>query len=203
MANLIPPLQYPTVDCCSATRHSQTLNAVSFGFIATAVLFALFLIMAIFERLLRPHRAFHSRNQLTDEEQAEMTTPPRPSDSQKPELRRMDSYSKSVSVLMPGQDYPTYFAKLIPPPLAPEGINWPPHAESSQHDPITTSPNSSSKEESIVGMDDTDVSGKGAATSRIGDAIRAKDVGEKRTSSEQGGTSSQNASVAQIMTAHP
>lgn len=45
-----------------------------------------------------------------------------------------NSYSRSVSVLMPGNDYPTYFAKPIPYPLAPEGVDWPAHAESSQQD---------------------------------------------------------------------
>ncbi|CAM6122749.1 unnamed protein product [Calypogeia fissa] len=173
-------------DCCSPIHHNQTLNAVSFGFIATAVLFAMFLIMAIFERVLRPQRTFQSRNNGIDEERAEMPTPG-PSDSQKPELRRIDSYSKAVSVLMPGHDYPTYFARLIPSPLAPEGVEWPSHAESSQHD-ATTLEHCSSKKEPRVSTDIPNLSEKGT-TSRIG-VIIGKNVRENGTSSEKGGTTS-------------
>lgn len=36
------------------TRFDDSVNAVSFGFVATAILISMFLVMAIFERFLRP-----------------------------------------------------------------------------------------------------------------------------------------------------
>ncbi|KAL3698205.1 hypothetical protein R1sor_012281 [Riccia sorocarpa] len=110
----------------SHSRHAnQTLNAVSFGFIATAVLFAMFLVMAIFERILRPHRA--ARAATRDEERAESAADST-AESQKPDSNA-ESYSKGVSVLMPGQDYPTYFARPVPPPCPRESASRLPHDE--------------------------------------------------------------------------
>lgn len=70
----MPPIHY---------HGNQTLNAVSFGFIATAVLFAMFLVMAIFERILRPHRL--ARASARDEEPAE-SIPETSVDAEKPEI---------------------------------------------------------------------------------------------------------------------
>ncbi|KAL5060648.1 hypothetical protein RYX36_032252, partial [Vicia faba] len=36
------------------TNFDSSVNAVSFGFVATAILISMFLVMAIFERFLRP-----------------------------------------------------------------------------------------------------------------------------------------------------
>ncbi|XP_022969288.1 uncharacterized protein LOC111468338 isoform X3 [Cucurbita maxima] len=36
------------------SRFDDSVNAVSFGFVATAILISMFLVMAIFERFLRP-----------------------------------------------------------------------------------------------------------------------------------------------------
>ena len=38
-----------------SNQFDSSVNAVSFGFVATAVLISMFLVMAIFERLLRPN----------------------------------------------------------------------------------------------------------------------------------------------------
>ncbi|MBA0557201.1 hypothetical protein Golob_027245 [Gossypium lobatum] len=43
-----------------------SMNAISFGFVATAILISMFLIMAIFEHLFRPNPAFSSPDQVTD-----------------------------------------------------------------------------------------------------------------------------------------
>lgn len=43
------------------SNFDSTVNALSFGFVATAVLILMFLVMAIFERFLRP-RSSSSRN---------------------------------------------------------------------------------------------------------------------------------------------
>lgn len=43
-------------------RHfDNSVNAVSFGFVATAILISMFLVMAIFERFLRPRSADDGR----------------------------------------------------------------------------------------------------------------------------------------------
>ncbi|XP_022930796.1 uncharacterized protein LOC111437169 isoform X2 [Cucurbita moschata] len=39
------------------SRFDDSVNAVSFGFVATAILISMFLVMAIFERFLRPRTA--------------------------------------------------------------------------------------------------------------------------------------------------
>ncbi|VAH57489.1 unnamed protein product [Triticum turgidum subsp. durum] len=39
----------------------------------------------------------------------------------------MPVYSKGVSVLMPGQDVPTFIAHPAPAPCPPERVRWPSH----------------------------------------------------------------------------
>ncbi|ONK75940.1 uncharacterized protein A4U43_C03F22170 [Asparagus officinalis] len=55
---------------------------------------------------------------------------------------KMSIYAKGVSVLMPGNDIPTYIAHPAPPPLPcpPDRVIWPPH----HHIPIGDSLPSSS-----------------------------------------------------------
>lgn len=46
-------------------RSSTSMNAISFGFVATAILISMFLIMAIFEHLFRPENSsFDSPHQI-------------------------------------------------------------------------------------------------------------------------------------------
>ncbi|XP_072965340.1 uncharacterized protein [Typha angustifolia] len=99
-------------------------NAISFGFAATAILISMFLIMAIFEHLIRPRASFLSHEN-DDPEQGQ------------PEAQSLEKircpatveslFSSDVSVLMPGQRYPTYLAQPAPLPCSREGIHWPPH----------------------------------------------------------------------------
>ncbi|OIV96141.1 hypothetical protein TanjilG_13073 [Lupinus angustifolius] len=56
----------------SKTNFDSSVNAVSFGFVATAILISMFLLMAIFERFLRPtsppsrrRSRLHTHSQLT------------------------------------------------------------------------------------------------------------------------------------------
>ena len=42
-----------------------SMNAIAFGFVATAILISMFLIMAIFEHLFRPNPSFSSPQELT------------------------------------------------------------------------------------------------------------------------------------------
>ncbi|KAF7028104.1 hypothetical protein CFC21_040071 [Triticum aestivum] len=119
------------------------VSAVSFGFVATAMLVSMFLAMAVLEHFLR----------------APPMGPPEPSPPRGPRgvllrfLRRgrggrgppgadleaarkldagcaspeMPVYSKGVSVLMPGQDVPTFIAHPAPAPCPPERVRWPLH----------------------------------------------------------------------------
>lgn len=108
----------------------SSVNALSFGFVATAILICMFLVMAIFEKFLKP------------------TSPPllpsgawirrRSSDmgfngklaSTSP---KMSLYASWVSVLMPGDEVPSFIAHPVPAPCCPERIPWPSHQHSTLH----------------------------------------------------------------------
>ncbi|PWZ39686.1 hypothetical protein Zm00014a_037849 [Zea mays] len=129
------------------------VSAVSFGFVATAILVSMFLAMAILEHFLRPPTTAHApprgrgvlrRLRLfllgrgggapggTDLEAARKLHGHAPLE--------MPVYPRGVSVLMPGQDVPTFIAHPAPAPCPPERIRWPSH----QPPPFTgSSPNPS------------------------------------------------------------
>ncbi|KAH7670722.1 Cytochrome c oxidase subunit IV family protein [Dioscorea alata] len=94
-----------------------TMNAISFGFVATAILISMFLIMAIFEYLLRP------KPSNTDQEMQRQTTAQLRSPGKLSNLK--DMINRDFSVLMPGQNYPTYLAQPAPLPCQREGMHWP------------------------------------------------------------------------------
>nr|GMD83183.1 uncharacterized protein LOC109171395 [Ipomoea batatas] len=98
------------------THFDSSVNAVSFGFVATAILISMFLVMAIFERFLRP----------TSPE----SPPPPPSSGRRipgdiesqmafhPKLchptPKIVTSDQEFSVLMPGEEMPTFIAHLAP-----------------------------------------------------------------------------------------
>ncbi|KAJ0972142.1 hypothetical protein J5N97_020101 [Dioscorea zingiberensis] len=103
-------------------------DAISFGFAATAILISMFLIMAIFEHLIRP-RLFLSQQQ---SDQGSLQPVLRHVNQQhSPEKFRnpqVESPNRlNYSVLMPGQQCPTYLAQPCPLPGQREGIRWPSH----------------------------------------------------------------------------
>ncbi|KAL2343987.1 hypothetical protein Fmac_005272 [Flemingia macrophylla] len=99
------------------TNFDSSVNAVSFGFVATAILISMFLAMAIFERFLRPTSPPPARRDL--EAQIHYSSKlPHPSP-------KMSVYASGVSVLMPGDEIPTFIAH--PAPCCPERISWPSH----------------------------------------------------------------------------
>ncbi|KAK6945492.1 hypothetical protein RJ641_013036 [Dillenia turbinata] len=102
-----------------------SMNAISFGFVATAILISMFLIMAIFEHLFRPSPSFSSPQEATDAS-LELGQMEKLGNAQ----RVSSSYASDFSVLMPGQHYPTYIAQPAPLPCQREGIYWPPHEHS-------------------------------------------------------------------------
>ncbi|CAA6656669.1 unnamed protein product [Spirodela intermedia] len=131
-------------------RHfDSSVNAVSFGFVATAILIAMFLVMAIFERFLRPRprapppsrRAWHRGLWgFAGDPHSPPQQPLHDGDSphhlrQAPYAGKLDQlpppkvpvHAQEVSVLMPGQAVPTFIAQPAPPPCPREPVAWPSH----------------------------------------------------------------------------
>lgn len=95
-------------------RYDNSVNAVSFGFVATAILISMFLVMAIFERFLKPNSSPGAGNHGDLESQLGLNgklSHPSP---------KMAIYTNGVSVLMPGDDVPTFIAHPAPVPCPSE-----------------------------------------------------------------------------------
>ncbi|CAD6217584.1 unnamed protein product [Miscanthus lutarioriparius] len=121
------------------------VSAVSFGFVATAILVSMFLAMAILEHFLRPPahapgpghghappRGILRRLRLFLGRGGERGAAPGADLEAARKLQGHASleipvYPKGVSVLMPGQDMPTFIAHPAPAPCPPERIRWPSH----------------------------------------------------------------------------
>ncbi|XVE51278.1 hypothetical protein DITRI_Ditri02bG0027000 [Diplodiscus trichospermus] len=103
----------------------NSVNAVSFGFVATAILISMFLVMAIFERFLRPNSSPTGRNHGDLESQLGFNgklSHPSP---------KMTIYTSGVSVLMPGDEIPTFIAHPAPVPCPSERLSLPQHQPNS------------------------------------------------------------------------
>ncbi|KAL7211894.1 hypothetical protein ACSBR2_014701 [Camellia fascicularis] len=128
-------------------RHfDNSVNAISFGFVATAILISMFLVMAIFERFLRPNSPASSssgrryngdfESQMGFNAKLHFPSP------------KIFTNAREVSVLMPGENIPTFIAHPAPMPCSPEHISWPTHQHTSLLD-ISQDSNSSSSSSSI------------------------------------------------------
>ncbi|GKV03877.1 hypothetical protein SLEP1_g16117 [Rubroshorea leprosula] len=122
----------PTVAPLNLQREDQwrhfdnSVNAVSFGFVATAILISMFLVMAIFERFLRPRSLPSNSNARTRTDlEAQMVFDRKP---QYPSPK-MTIYSKGVSVLMPGEETPTFIAHPVPAPCPLDRCLQPTHEQ--------------------------------------------------------------------------
>ncbi|CAA3026266.1 uncharacterized protein LOC111368555 [Olea europaea subsp. europaea] len=119
------------------THFDNSVNAVSFGFVATAILICMFLVMAIFEKFLRATSPdADSRSRLDIESQnhingfnAKFGHP----------SSKILVNAREVSVVMPGDNIPTFIAQPAPVPCPHERNPWPSH----QLPPVLC-PNSSS-----------------------------------------------------------
>lgn len=103
---------------------ATSMNAISFGFVATAILISMFLIMAILEHLFRTDLSLSSSNQDGVGRSLELGSSAK---SRNQDMVKT-TYATGLSVVMPGQKYPTCIAQ--PAPLIPfprEGVRWPPH----------------------------------------------------------------------------
>ncbi|EEF35944.1 uncharacterized protein LOC8263277 [Ricinus communis] len=103
-----------------------SMNAIAFGFVATAILISMFLIMAIFEHLFRPNPSFSSPQEVTTTDRSLESGP---ADKLGNPQTVTTSYASDFSVVMPGHHYPTYIAQPapLPVPCPREGIYWPSH----------------------------------------------------------------------------
>ncbi|ESW20207.1 hypothetical protein PHAVU_006G189600 [Phaseolus vulgaris] len=121
-----------------SSSFDSSVNAVSFGFVATAILISMFLVMAIFERFLKPASPpllpsgdWNRRrsSQMAFNGKLSHRSP------------KMSLYASWVSVLMPGDETPSFIAHPAPAPCCPERISWPPHQHSSlpysTHNPMS------------------------------------------------------------------
>ncbi|KAE8716903.1 putative 60S ribosomal protein L3 [Hibiscus syriacus] len=102
-----------------------SMNAISFGFVATAILISMFLIMAIFEQLFQPNPAFSLSDQVTNGALGSGSLQKLGNQE-----RVSTSYASDFPVVMPGEQYPTHIAQPAPLPCPREGIYWPPHEHS-------------------------------------------------------------------------
>ncbi|KAL5231617.1 hypothetical protein ABZP36_030393 [Zizania latifolia] len=117
---------------------STNASAISFGFAATAILVSMFLLMAIFEHLIKPCLS-SSRNSHGDDDghghgqsshtgnHASAAADVSPHKLSGPPAKMEPMQAEDLTVLMPGQRYPTFLAQ--PAPLLPcprEGVRWPP-----------------------------------------------------------------------------
>ncbi|KAI3718858.1 hypothetical protein L6452_19743 [Arctium lappa] len=104
-------------------RHfDKSVNAISFGFVATAILISMFLVMAIFERFLRttsPDGGGGGRNAAGDVDSRMGFNSKLDHSSLK-----ISENAREVSVLMPGEDVPTFIAQPAPVPCPSERIPW-------------------------------------------------------------------------------
>ncbi|KAF5731809.1 hypothetical protein HS088_TW18G00494 [Tripterygium wilfordii] len=101
----------------------NSMNAISFGFVATAILISMFLIMAIFEHLFRPNPSFSSPQEVRNTSPESGVPPQKLGDLQ----TAPTSHASDFSVVMPGQQYPSYIAQPAPLPCPREGICRPSH----------------------------------------------------------------------------
>ncbi|XP_047309102.1 uncharacterized protein LOC124912510 [Impatiens glandulifera] len=130
-----PPSGSPLVngrDDRNWSHFDSSVNAISFGFVATAVLISMFLVLAILERFLRPTSPemtspiitsghhFNRRRDHIEQVQIDFMKPSLP-------LTKVSTNAREVSVLMPGETIPRFIAQPTPPPCPPERFKWPTH----------------------------------------------------------------------------
>ncbi|XP_057797484.1 uncharacterized protein LOC131013434 [Salvia miltiorrhiza] len=121
-----PPLYLPKDD--HWTHFDNSVNAVSFGFIATAILISMFLVMAIFEKFLTTTSPDLSPSRL----RLSAIEPQNHFAAFNSKLGYYPSpKATEVSVVMPGENVPTFIAHPAPVPCPPERGPWPSHDQAS------------------------------------------------------------------------
>ncbi|KAJ0254631.1 hypothetical protein HA466_0105180 [Hirschfeldia incana] len=116
-----PPVGAPTNTRQGEPRSSQfndPVNAVSFGFIATAILISMFIVMAIIEMLIRTTttNSHSSPGRFPSGLESRVRLNGLAFSKSGCESPKIGVYSKGVSVLMPGDNVPTFIAHHAPVP---------------------------------------------------------------------------------------
>ncbi|KAL0697595.1 hypothetical protein Bca4012_053717 [Brassica carinata] len=141
------PMNLRREEPCKPRFDDDSVNAVSFGFVATAILISMFLVMAIFEKLIRATTSNpdSSSGRILSGMDSRVGFSGSASklgyQSPKANLDRnmrgpmnMTVYANGVSVLMPGDDIPTFIAHRVPVPPPPQHISQSQHQHSSSRD---------------------------------------------------------------------
>ncbi|XP_013700982.1 uncharacterized protein LOC106404877 [Brassica napus] len=129
------PMNLRREEPCKSRFDEDSVNAVSFGFVATAILISMFLLMAIFEKLIRTTTnpdsssgrillGIDSRVGFSGSAASKLGY-------QSP---KMTVYANGVSVLMPGDNIPTFIAHPVPVPHPSQHISKSQHQHSSSRD---------------------------------------------------------------------
>ncbi|CAL9078862.1 unnamed protein product [Musa textilis] len=107
----------------------SSMSAITFGLAATAVLVSMFLVMAIFEHLIIPRVSFFRprSNARGSSETGQLPLQTHQQEKIQDSVAVGAQHTSDLSVLMPGQDYPTFIAQPAPLPCQREGIHWPSH----------------------------------------------------------------------------
>ncbi|XP_010547346.1 PREDICTED: uncharacterized protein LOC104819126 [Tarenaya hassleriana] len=121
----------------------DSVSAVSFGFVATAILISMFLAMAIFERLIRPTPSRASPGRIPSGLDSRVGFNGTKLGFQSP---KMAVYSNGVSVLMPGDEIPTFMAHPAPVQCHRDPVSLPHHHHNSSRDSSTSSNSNSIQE---------------------------------------------------------
>ncbi|CAN4110735.1 unnamed protein product [Withania somnifera] len=108
-----------------------SMDAIYFGFVATAILLSMFLIMAIFEHLFKPSPPFSSPPR-SRHNSLELGPIQKHATSQIYYIQGLNCFFlvpkrhlSDYTVLMPGQQYPTFIAKPTPLPCPRERVYRP------------------------------------------------------------------------------
>ncbi|KAL0651203.1 hypothetical protein Bca4012_093894 [Brassica carinata] len=154
------PMNLRREEPCKSRFDEDSVNAVSFGFVATAILISMFLLMAIFEKLIRTttnpdsssgrilsgidSRVGFSGSAASklgyQSPKASTKWPPqaflKPNIPPRLEFGHvlMTVYANGVSVLMPGDNIPTFIAHPVPVPHPSQHISKSQHQHSSSRD---------------------------------------------------------------------
>ncbi|KAF2589848.1 hypothetical protein F2Q70_00039949 [Brassica cretica] len=149
------PMNLRREEPCKSRFDEDSVNAVSFGFVATAILISMFLLMAIFEKLIRTTTnpdsssgrilsGIDSRVGFSGSAASKLGY-----QSPKANVFRsvivfsplnslsfayMTVYANGVSVLMPGGNIPTFIAHPVPVPHPSQHISKSQHQHSSSRD---------------------------------------------------------------------
>ncbi|XP_074570544.1 uncharacterized protein LOC141827204 [Curcuma longa] len=107
-----------------------SMSAISFGLAATAILVAMFLIMALFEHLIIPRvasrRSRHNAGDSSSEIRRSHHAPPvHLHEKARASVAVGNEHEGDVFVVMPGEEHPTFLAQLSPLPSPREGPTRP------------------------------------------------------------------------------